>query len=455
MPLSQGDRLGRYEILGPLGAGGMGEVYRARDLGLEREIALKVLPAETLTDEMARARMLREARMAARLNHPHVCTVHEVGEADGQVYIAMELVEGENGHPAPRLLDMILKPSKARELHRALVTEVVPGSPGARAGLVPAETAVEEARVVVAQLADAHVHGQHLRRQVRRHAQVLAAAGIEGVVVESASVPGAGSVPGAAIPSPALQLAADPDAAWRRLAAAPVAIIGRRHEGACLIDLRTVDPDDDPLTITVAGLPTGATFDPARRRIASSTSRTVTQSMQRWSIGHTFLPQGTQSKLSWSTRPEPVTMDVITATPSPKMLNRGTVHSVRSVSVMPSPAAVARAVRTRLSCDCTTPLYLVEVPAVYRMANGSSSSTWVGMRTCPRPASAPPRAPAAPRAAYRRGVGSTGHEAPGSIGRACRHAPRDRRRSPRSTTTGGRSCGPRGSARPLPNHPAE
>jgi L-seryl-tRNA(Ser) seleniumtransferase len=82
-----------------------------------------------------------------------------------------------------------------------------------------------------------------------RHAQVLAAAGIEGVVVESASVPGAGSVPGAAIPSPALQLAADPDAAWRRLAAAPVAIIGRRHEGACLIDLRTVDPDDDPAVI--------------------------------------------------------------------------------------------------------------------------------------------------------------------------------------------------------------
>jgi TolB-like protein/Tfp pilus assembly protein PilF len=74
----------------------MGEVYRARDAGLEREIAIKVLPADTLTDENARARMLREARMAARLNHPHVCTVHEVGEAEGRVYIAMELVEGRS-----------------------------------------------------------------------------------------------------------------------------------------------------------------------------------------------------------------------------------------------------------------------------------------------------------------------------------------------------------------------
>jgi len=96
MSLAAGDRLGRYEVLGPLGAGGMGEVYRASDPGLEREVALKVLPADTLSDDNARARMLREARMAAKLNHPHVCTVHEVGEADGQVYIAMELVEGES-----------------------------------------------------------------------------------------------------------------------------------------------------------------------------------------------------------------------------------------------------------------------------------------------------------------------------------------------------------------------
>jgi serine/threonine-protein kinase len=73
----------------------MGEVYRARDLRLEREVALKVLPAESLSDEKARARLVREARFAAKLNHPNICTVYQVGEADGRVFIAMELVSGE------------------------------------------------------------------------------------------------------------------------------------------------------------------------------------------------------------------------------------------------------------------------------------------------------------------------------------------------------------------------
>jgi hypothetical protein len=72
----------------------MGEVWRAHDERLQREIALKVLPAETLADPTARARLLREARLASQLNHPNVCTVHEVGETDGRAYIAMELVEG-------------------------------------------------------------------------------------------------------------------------------------------------------------------------------------------------------------------------------------------------------------------------------------------------------------------------------------------------------------------------
>jgi len=95
MPLTPGASFGGYEVVGRLGAGGMGEVYRARDPRLEREVALKVLPAETMADDTARARLLREARMAAKLNHPHVCTVHEVGEAEGQVYVAMELVPGQ------------------------------------------------------------------------------------------------------------------------------------------------------------------------------------------------------------------------------------------------------------------------------------------------------------------------------------------------------------------------
>ena len=91
-----GNTIAHFEILGLLGAGGMGEVYRARDTRLERDVALKVLPAAALADEVGRARLLREARMASKLNHPHVCTIHEVGEADGQVYIAMELVEGQS-----------------------------------------------------------------------------------------------------------------------------------------------------------------------------------------------------------------------------------------------------------------------------------------------------------------------------------------------------------------------
>jgi serine/threonine protein kinase/tetratricopeptide (TPR) repeat protein len=95
MSLLAGTKLGPYEIVAPLGAGGMGEVYRARDGRLGREVALKVLPSSTLTDATARARLLREARLASQLNHPNVCTIHEVGEADGQAYIAMELVEGE------------------------------------------------------------------------------------------------------------------------------------------------------------------------------------------------------------------------------------------------------------------------------------------------------------------------------------------------------------------------
>ena len=95
MTLAPGTRLGPYEIVVPLGAGGMGEVYKAHDTRLERDVALKVLPAEALGDEMARARLVREARLASRLNHPHICTIHDVGESEGQTYVAMELVEGQ------------------------------------------------------------------------------------------------------------------------------------------------------------------------------------------------------------------------------------------------------------------------------------------------------------------------------------------------------------------------
>jgi serine/threonine protein kinase len=93
-PLSSDNRIGHFRIVGRLGEGGMGVVYRARDEQLARDVAVKVLPAERLGDPTARARLLREARSAAALNHPHICGVYEVGEEQGEAYIAMELVEG-------------------------------------------------------------------------------------------------------------------------------------------------------------------------------------------------------------------------------------------------------------------------------------------------------------------------------------------------------------------------
>ena len=95
MPLTSGHRLGSYEILGPLGAGGMGEVYRARDTKLGREVALKVLPETVAHDPQRLAGFEREARMAAGLNHPNIVVLHSIEEANGTRFITMELVEGE------------------------------------------------------------------------------------------------------------------------------------------------------------------------------------------------------------------------------------------------------------------------------------------------------------------------------------------------------------------------
>ena len=94
-PSLLGGQLGSYRILSLLGAGGMGEVYRAHDAKLGRDVALKVLPRELADEPERRTRLLREARAAASLNHPNICTIYEVGEADGHVYIAMEVVEGQ------------------------------------------------------------------------------------------------------------------------------------------------------------------------------------------------------------------------------------------------------------------------------------------------------------------------------------------------------------------------
>jgi eukaryotic-like serine/threonine-protein kinase len=96
MPLAIGSRLGPYEVLAVIGAGGMGEVYRAKDSRLSRDVALKVLPAEFSTDAERLARFEQEARSASALNHPHIVVVYDVGRADSIAYIAMELVDGKS-----------------------------------------------------------------------------------------------------------------------------------------------------------------------------------------------------------------------------------------------------------------------------------------------------------------------------------------------------------------------
>ena len=95
MPLAAGTRLGPYEILAPLGAGGMGEVYGARDTRLGRDVAIKVLPAHLGTHPEVRARFEREARTISSLNHPHICVLHDVGRDGETDFLVMEKIEGE------------------------------------------------------------------------------------------------------------------------------------------------------------------------------------------------------------------------------------------------------------------------------------------------------------------------------------------------------------------------
>jgi serine/threonine protein kinase len=95
MALTSGTKLGPYEIQSPLGAGGMGEVYRARDTRLERDVAIKVLPASLSADANLKQRLEREAKAISKLSHPHICTLHDIGDQGGVDFLVMELVEGE------------------------------------------------------------------------------------------------------------------------------------------------------------------------------------------------------------------------------------------------------------------------------------------------------------------------------------------------------------------------
>src|ERR1700720_4938762 len=95
MALTSNTKLGPYEILAPLGAGGMGEVYRARDARLNRDVAIKVLPAAFARDPERLRRFQQEAQAVAALNHPNILAVHDFGEHEGSPYLVTELLEGE------------------------------------------------------------------------------------------------------------------------------------------------------------------------------------------------------------------------------------------------------------------------------------------------------------------------------------------------------------------------
>ena len=109
-----GSRLGAYEIRSPLGAGGMGEVYRATDTKLGRDVALKVLPAEMAQDAERLARFRREAKVLAQLDHPNIVTIYSVEESDGVHFLTMQLVEGlpldrlvcQNGLPVEQIIEI-------------------------------------------------------------------------------------------------------------------------------------------------------------------------------------------------------------------------------------------------------------------------------------------------------------------------------------------------------------
>jgi eukaryotic-like serine/threonine-protein kinase len=143
-----GQVFGQYRIIEKIGAGGMGEVYRARDEQLGRNVALKVLPSQLLADDSARRLLIREARTASALNHPNICTIHNVGESEGRNYIVMEFLDGrplseligENGLPpdiviryGEQIADGLAHAHKHGVIHRDLKSSNIMISPEGRA----------------------------------------------------------------------------------------------------------------------------------------------------------------------------------------------------------------------------------------------------------------------------------------------------------------------------------
>jgi eukaryotic-like serine/threonine-protein kinase len=170
MPLSTGTKLGPYEILAPLGAGGMGEVYRARDTRLGRDVAIKLLPSHLSSNSELKARFEREARTISSLNHPHICHLYDIGSQDGTDFLVMEYLEGEG-------LD-----------HRLLK------------GALPLKQTLEYGVQICEALEKAHRAGI-VHRDLKPGNIVLTASGAKlldfGLAKPAAAVLGAGNAPGA------------------------------------------------------------------------------------------------------------------------------------------------------------------------------------------------------------------------------------------------------------------
>ncbi len=134
MLLQPGARLGPYEVVSALGAGGMGEVYRARDTRLDRTVAIKVLPEKLAADPQFRERFDREARAISQLDHPHICALYDVGDQAGTAYLVMQYLEGET------LADRLAK--GALPLDQALTIAIEVGRPSTRRTVQASFTAI-------------------------------------------------------------------------------------------------------------------------------------------------------------------------------------------------------------------------------------------------------------------------------------------------------------------------
>ena len=119
-PITTGTRLGPYEVVGPLGKGGMGEVFRATDVRLKRNVAIKVLTSEWIHDERLRNRFYLEAQILSQLDHPNVCTVHDIGETDGLPYLVMPLIEGETLANVIRRFSVVPRAQRLRYIEQLL-----------------------------------------------------------------------------------------------------------------------------------------------------------------------------------------------------------------------------------------------------------------------------------------------------------------------------------------------